>query len=166
MERVESLNQIIELFDFENKKFEFEVGDENPTKLLRRQTKNVPNLPGLYFVFSEKQSNDNLKSHLYFSLEGFDVELLYFGKAGGVTSNGKVLRQNLFGRINNVVNGDIPRAKYWNAEMIANNESKFIVYYVLHENPSSIEKVIYNYLDFKSLTYPRLNKKLGRRGTK
>jgi hypothetical protein len=163
MERVESLNQIIELFDFENRKFEFEVGDENPTKLLRRQTKNVPNLPGLYFVFSEKKSHDSIKSHLYFSLEGIDVELLYFGKAGGVTSNGKVLKQNLFGRINNVVNGDIPRAKYWNAEMIENNESKFFVYYFITDIPFDTEKEIYRFFDNSNLTYPRMNKKLGRK---
>ena len=94
MERIESLNQIIELFDFEHRKFEFEVGDENPTKLLRLRTKNVPNLPGLYFVFSEKKSHNSLKSHLYFTLEENEVELLYFGKAGGVTSNSKVLKQN------------------------------------------------------------------------
>jgi hypothetical protein len=163
MERLESLNQLIELFDFENRKFEFEVGNENPTKSLRQQTKNVPNMPGLYFVFSEKKSHNDLKSHLYFTLEQNEMELLYFGKAGGVTRNGKVLKQNLLGRINNVVNEDVPRARYWNAEMIENKESKFIVYFILNDNPSQIEKSIYNYFDLNKLPYPRLNKKLGRK---
>jgi hypothetical protein len=155
-------DNLIELIDVNNK-FEFESGTENPTKLLRKKTKNVPNLPGLYLVFTDRKSNLAEKSHLYFTIEGLNLELLYFGKAGGITNGSKILKQNLVGRINNVVNGDMPRAKYWTEEMLKNNESRFVVYYILNDTPSNLEKEIYNYFDLNLLLYPRMNKKLGRK---
>lgn len=166
MDDILPINRIVELLDLENNKFIFEVSSDNPTKYLRKITKNVPNLPGLYLVFSEKRNDCAEKSHLYFILENLELELVYFGKAGGVTKDGKTLKQNLVGRINNVVNGDVPRALYWNAEMLENNENALIIYYQIFENPSQIEKGIYKFLDSNSLSYPRMNKKLGRKNTR
>lgn len=162
MDDILPINSIVDLLDVGNK-FIFEVGSDNPTKHLRKITKNVPNLPGLYLVFREKRNDFEEKSHLYFILENLELELVYFGKAGGVTKDGKTLKQNLIGRINNVVNGDVPRALYWNAEMLENSENALIIYYQIFENPSQIEKGIYNFLDLNSLSYPRMNKKLGRK---
>ena len=165
MDDILPIISIVDLLEVGNK-FIFEVGSDNPTKHLRKITKNVPNLPGLYLVFSEKRNDFEEKSHLYFILENWELELVYYGKAGGVTKDGKILKQNLVGRINNVVNGDVPRAIYWNNEMLENNENALIIYYQIFENPSQIEKGIYNFLDVNSLSYPRMNKKLGRKNTR
>ncbi|MEY2921460.1 MAG: hypothetical protein RL108_69 [Bacteroidota bacterium] len=169
MENMVSTDEIVALITPCGKKFQYEIGEENPAKRLLEVTKEVPDEPGLYLVFSEKKIDLKEKSHLYFLIEGLDVELLYFGKAGGVSNTGSTFTQGLKGRINNVISDssrnlkDVRRGIYWNLEMLDNNESRLIVYYALFENPIQLEKAVYQYLESNSLLYPRMNKKLGRK---
>ena len=169
MENIISTKEIMNLVTASKKKFLFEVGKVNPIKHLKEVTNEVPDEPGIYLVFSEKQKHLVAKTHLYFQIDNLDVELLYFGKAGGISSSGKTYTQGLKDRINNVISDssrnlkDVRRGIYWNLEMLDNNESRLIVYYALFENPIQLEKAVYKYLDSNSLLYPRMNKKLGRK---
>ena len=95
-------------------------------------------------------------------------ELLYFGKAGGLTNKGRIIIQGLKGRINNVISDssrnlkDIKRANYWNIVMNDFNFIKFIIIYYEHDNPQVVENTIYNFLDESNLKYPLMNKRRGR----
>ena len=135
-----------------------------PSKALRTATQNVPNKAGVYLVFAPLNKSEGEK-HLIYEIEGVKNELIYFGIAGGVTKNGRVIKQGLSRRINNVVSDglkDIQRAKYWNLKMSERKISKLKIIYVLKENPRDLENIIYNALDTRFLKYPSLNKKLGR----
>jgi hypothetical protein len=146
--------------------FEFEKSDSAVYKL-KEQTKNIPNLSGLYFVFCQEKLDEKFK-HLEFNLVDLPHTLLYFGKAGGVTLKGKELKQGLNGRLNNVTSDssrnlkDIKRAKYWEIIMDENNISLLRIVCFLNDNPSQIEESIYNELDKSNKIYPLLNKKRGR----
>ncbi len=155
------LSTLIEQLDV-NRKFIFVQGHEYPTQHLREVSRNVPKQSGMYFVFVKPQKEHDERNHLYFQIDNCNLELLYFGKAGGTTKKGKVLKQTLYGRINNVVNKDIPRAKYWEIEMTKHNESQYFVYWILYNEPRQNEDQIYSYLNKNDLLYPRMNRRLGR----
>jgi len=145
--------------------FEFTKNNENPIKHLKDKTKLVPNLPGVYLVFSEGGNNTN---HLNFKISNKNYSLLYFGKAGGITNSGRVIIQGLNSRINNVVSDsargikDSKRAKYWNQIMLEFDVEKIYVVYQIHDAPQQLENIIYGYLDNNNLEYPLMNKKRGR----
>lgn len=145
--------------------FEFTKNIENPIKHLKDKTKLVPNLPGVYLVFSEGGNNTN---HLSFKISNKNHSLLYFGKAGGITNSGREIIQGLNSRINNVVSDsarglkDAKRAKYWNQIMLEFGVEKLYVVYQIHDAPQQLENIIYGYLDNNNLEYPLMNKKRGR----
>ncbi len=140
----------------------------NPILHLKEQSASVPNKPGLYLIFC---SNDfySENNHLKFEIDNMPYSLLYFGKAGGITQKGKLIKQGLNGRINNVTSDssrnfkDIKRAKYWNVIMGEFNIDNVLIFYSENNNPHLIEDEIYFYLDANSLKYPLLNKKRGRK---
>ncbi len=153
-----------------NNFFHFSRDSENTVRHLKEQSNRTPDSPGLYLVFrkiTDEKMNTNL-SHLHYRIENQNYQVLYFGKAGGLTKNGKVIKQGLRGRINNVVSDssrnliDIKRALYWKIVMNEFDFSQFLIIYKTHENPQSIENIIYNYLDANNLQYPVMNKKRGR----
>lgn len=162
------INQIIE--NKGNNHFEFNGHPSNPVKHLKEQSKAVPNTAGLYLVFTPQKSQEVCKNcaHLYFNIAGQPHELLYFGKAGGFTKTGKVITQGLNGRINNVVSEssrnlkDVKRGAYWNIVMNEFNFQKLTIIYFQHNNPQTLEDVIYSFLDGNNLKYPLMNKRRGR----
>jgi hypothetical protein len=153
-----------------NNYFEFYCNSNNPVRHLKEQTSSVPDKSGLYLVFSKKRNDEFCEScaHLNYEIELERNELLYFGKAGGVTNKGRIIRQGLNGRINNVISDssrnlkDIKRANYWNIVMNDFNFIKFIIIYYEHDNPQVVENTIYNFLDESNLKYPLMNKRRGR----
>jgi hypothetical protein len=152
-----------------NNYFEFYCNSNNPVMHLKEQTKSVPNRSGLYLVFS-KINTESFKNcaHLNYEIELEWNELLYFGKAGGLTNKGRNIIQGLNGRINNVISDssrnlkDIRRANYWNIVMNDFNFEKFTIIYIEHKNPQEIENFIYNFLDENNRKYPLMNKRRGR----
>ena len=162
------INEIIELSGYSY--FEFTNNTNNHVKHLKEQTLGVPNSPGLYLVFRRNilDSENSTFSHLLYQIEGEFYELLYFGKAGGLTKKGKVIKQGLQGRINNVISDsirelkDIKRANYWNIVMNEININQLRVIYSEVSSPQDFENIIYNFLDSNNLKYPLLNKKRGR----
>ena len=153
-----------------NNSFEFNCKEKIPVSHLREHTKAVPDSSGLYLVFSKRRNEELFDNcaHLNYQIELEWNELVYFGKAGGVTKNGKVIRQGLQGRINNVISDssrnlkDIKRANYWNIVMNERDFKKFTIIYFEHENPQNLENIIYNFLDEGNYKYPLLNKRRGR----
>ncbi|AMQ57769.1 hypothetical protein AO498_15045 [Algoriphagus sanaruensis] len=147
--------------------FEFKLSDIDPTLNLRQVSINVPDLSGLYLVFCTNEIKPDC-SHLRFQIKGVDYFLIYFGKAGGTTNNGRVLKQGLKGRINNVVSDshrnikDLKRGEYWDLIMREKGIDHFYISYVQHNSPQILEDMIYSFLDINNLTYPYLNKKRGR----
>ncbi|GAB3323656.1 hypothetical protein GCM10027299_20090 [Larkinella ripae] len=142
--------------------FTFFSGNATPTIHLRDITREVPNSPGLYFVFVEGH-HPTIGDHLHFTFNSIDYTLYYFGKAGGITRDGRVIRQGLFQRINNVVNNDIPRAKYWDDFMQTRDIKQFNIKYILagEDNPRDLEGNIYSLLNNNNLDYPIMNSRLG-----
>lgn len=165
----ELINDIIQL-GVENY-FNFKFNTDNPVRHLKEQTAKVPNTPGLYLIFRKRGFGEDFTDfpHLNYIIEDENYELLYFGKAGGLTKNGKYILQGLNGRINNVVSEssrnlkDIRRAKYWNIIMKEFNFPEFRVIFSEDTNPQNNENKIYNFLDSNNLKYPLMNKKRGRR---
>ncbi len=144
-----------------NKHFIFKSKESKPVAHLRDVSKNVPDTDGNYYVFAN--SNVDTPEHLKFSLQDSDYELYYFGIAGGISKNGKIGKQKLKGRINNVVGKpSIKRAKYWDHEMLKYDIAKLDVYYFENPKPKDTEDYLYLYLNKNVLTYPKLNKKRGR----
>ena len=151
--------------------FEFTSNTSHPVRHLKEQTKTVPEKPGLYLVFTQnsKAVSNSKEAHLNYQLNNMNYELLYFGKAGGVTAKGKTIKQGLNGRINNVVSEssrsleDIKRADYWNIIMNELEVKKFKVLYTENPNPQELEDTIYDFLDQNKLKYPLMNKKRGRK---
>jgi hypothetical protein len=148
--------------------FEFHSNSDNPVGHLKEQTNSVPKGPGIYLVFTQKEDVCEKCAHLNYEIEGIRSELLYFGKAGGLTKNSGIIKQGLNGRINNVVSDssrnlrDIRRANYWNIVM---NEFGFEIWTIIyheHSNPQDIENTFYNFLDINNLKYPLLNKRRGK----
>ncbi len=150
-----------------NNIFSFNSNSINPVEELKKSTINVPNTPGLYFVFVKGFFYEDL-NHLIFSFKDDEYSLMYFGKAGGVTKEGKIIEQGLIKRINNVISNskrgikNMSRANYWELIMKENKIDNFIVIYVEVNEPSNVERDIYNYLKSGKLDYPYLNGKLGR----
>jgi hypothetical protein len=135
---------------------------------LKNSTSDVPNQAGIYLVFSQLIIDKN-KSHLHYQINDTQHELIYFGKAGGVTKSGRLIKQGLNGRINNVTSDSsrgfkhIKRAIYWNSILEEYGMNKIYICYLLNPNPLIIEGEIYNFLNDNDLDYPLLNKKLGRK---
>ena len=150
--------------------FDFRINSANPVRHLKERTAMVPNTPGLYLVYRKIGNEEDLNkfSHLNYLIESEYYELLYFGKAGGLTKNGKDIVQGLNGRINNVVSDssrnlkDIKRAKYWNLIMNEFSFHEFRVIFSEQPNPQAFENIIYNFLYNNNLKYPLMNKKRGR----
>jgi hypothetical protein len=88
---------------------------------------------------------------------------------GGITKKGKLIRQGLNGRINNVTSDstrnfkDIKRAKYLNVIMSEFNIDNMLIFYKENDNPQLLEDEIYSFFDNNGLNYPLLNKKRGRK---
>lgn len=144
-----------------NNFFVFNRGHYNPVFSLKQSTHAVPDTAGLYLVFAEKRQSH--LEYLNFQIQEEVYELVYFGKAGGVTSSGRVLKQGLKGRINNVVSGDLKRGIYWDKEMSNMGCDRFLVLFDELVSPQEMENLIYNYLDDNKYEYPILNKTRGRR---
>ena len=150
--------------------FEFNVNSLNPVKHLMDMTDSVPEGPGIYLVFTNKNEADFCEycSHLNFFIDDDSFELVYFGKAGGLTSSGRLIRQGLKGRINNVVSDsgrnlkDVRRAVYWNLVMNEHSFQSLKVIYFEHYNPHDLENEIYTFLDNNNRKYPIMNKRRGR----
>jgi hypothetical protein len=150
--------------------FEFNVNSLNPVKHLKDITNSVPERPGIYLVFTNKNEADFCEdySHLNFFIDHYLCELVYFGKAGGLTTKGRLIRQGLKGRINNVVSDsgrnlkDVPRAVYWNVIMNDHNFQTLKVIFFEHNNPQNLENEIYAFLDANNRKYPLMNKRRGR----
>jgi hypothetical protein len=163
------INKILE--SNKQNSFEFHSNTIHPVRHLKEQTRKVPENPGLYLVFTQnsKAVSNSKEAHLNFQLNNMNHELLYFGKAGGVTANGKLIKQGLNGRINNVVSEssrnlkDIKRANYWNIIMNELEVKKFKVLYTENPNHQALEDTIYDFLDQNKLKYPLMNKKRGRK---
>lgn len=160
--------EILELILNCDYKFAFHAKNSNPVKHLRMQSHSVPNEPGIYFVFSNPRLNLPSLDMIYHK-DGAPMELLYFGKAGGVTSKGKIIKQGLNGRLNNVISDssrnliDIKRGSYWQIVMDEHGMETIFIYCVLNSEPQKIEERIYQYLDENKIQYPLMNKKRGRK---
>ena len=161
-------NDILNLLAKQDKiHFEYESGSINPVKHLKEASKFVPDVPGVYLVFCRSQFYD-CPDHLKFEMDGVVNSLVYFGKAGGVTKNGKKINQGLYGRLNNVISDsnlnlkDIKRADYWQIITAKYGIEKLKIVCLLHENPQMFEETLYNFLNKNLLEYPLLNKKRGR----
>ena len=148
--------------------FDFDRDNEYPVLHLKKQTENILDVSGLYFVFySERIENDF--EHLKFEINGIILNLAYFGKAGGITKAGKTINQGLKGRLNNVVSDssrnliDVKRAIYWKVVMEEYKIEKFHIIYHFHNQPDEIENSIYNYLNLHKVKYPLMNKVRGRK---
>jgi hypothetical protein len=150
-----------------NHHFNFERNNNSPIRHLKEQTVSVPESAGLYLVFCPYSFNQ-VEDHLKFTINGELYSLLYFGKAGGITKRGKIIKQGLKGRLNNVTSDsqrnliDVKRAIYWNLIMNEFSIDNFCIYFSLHGNPQELEEAIYFFLDNNSKSYPLMNKKRGR----
>jgi hypothetical protein len=153
---------LIAINRYQNFIFEKCKSDDSAVAELKKRTQNVPNKDGVYFVFAHFAEDRNIENHLTYEINNNIYELIYFGKAGGLTSKGKEGEQKLIGRMNAVVGEDISRAIKWNQEMHKNHINSLTVYYCLLEQPQIFEEKIYTYLKNEKLKYPMLNKKRGR----
>ena len=143
--------------------FDFKSGQNDPTKHLKSASLDVPDVDGIYFVFTPRKDVTECDGHLNFDLDNRKLKLIYFGIAGGIAKSGKIGNQKLKGRINNVVGASsIKRAKYWDAFMTSNGIEEFKIYYCPLAQPQNFEKSFYQYLDTNKLIYPALNKRRGR----
>jgi hypothetical protein len=148
--------------------FSFFRTKDNQIRNLQNATKDIPNTAGLYLVFCERKSAI-VAEHLLYTINDKEYILCYFGKAGGITKNGKLITQGLNGRINNVVSDsnlnlkDVKRGKYWNIIMQNNRIDKLYVRCVEMPEPQVKEDEIYQLLDSKNLQYPLMNKFRGRK---
>lgn len=158
---------LVELIENSEKKgcFIFQVENNDPVKSLKRQSENVPDESGMYFVFSENEKEDNPYP---FIIDNKPFELLYFGKAGQKL-NGKRFKQQLQGRINNVVSDssrrikDKKRGNYW--DLILNELGKtelFIIWIISQKNCAEDENNLYAIIKSQNFDLPFLNKKRGR----
>lgn len=149
--------------DSQKRRFDFSKGKSDPRKHLREASSVIKDCnAGLYLVLVQGYLKPAFE-HLVFDIDAEPHTLCYFGKAGGVRRDGTPIRQTLHGRINNVVAGDVPRALYWQQEMILLGVDKFIVFCRCHSRPLELEQQIYAHLNQNELEYPVMNKKLGRR---
>lgn len=158
-------NEVIKLIGENNyQNFIFNKCSENIAVYeLQKSSKYVNNVDGIYFVFTKLKENRNVQNHLVYEIDNEFYEFIYFGIAGGLTSNGKEGDQKLRGRINNVVGSNsIRRAIKWNSIMKDNEFASFIVYYCYLKQPKNFEDKIYQYLKNLKLNYPLLNLKRGR----
>lgn len=150
-----------------NHHFNFKRNSNSPIRHLKEQTVAVPESAGLYLVFCP-YSFKQVEGHLKFTINGELFSLLYFGKAGGITKGGKIIKQGLKGRLNNVTSDsqrnliDVKRAVYWDLIMNEYLIDNFCIYFSLNDNPQELEDAIYFFLDNNSKSYPLMNKKRGR----
>ena len=117
-----------ELDKYENKgHFFLEKGDD-----LKEATKNVPNLPGVYYIVRLSQGN---------------VEVVYIGKSGTIKQDGSFKEQGLQSRLNNKQDG-IKRQLFFEKKFIEENIEALDVYWFVtfdkseSDLPSYIESLI------------------------
>lgn len=137
------------------------------TKSLAIQSKSVPNVPGIYFLFSEAE---NLHGEHTFKINGILYNLLYFGKAGQKKDGTLNKTQQLYNRINNVTSDstrglkDVKRGIYWETILKELNKEYFkIIWIETNINCVTDENAIYTSLKKNRIEYPYLNKVLGRK---
>jgi hypothetical protein len=100
--------------------------------LLREQSKDVPNLPGVYLVYR---------------LAGGKIDIVYIGKSGTIQQNGKPKDQGLRKRLNNTHQG-LNRQDYFNKKIEEENiEALDIYWYVTFDTdcqdlPSFVEGLL------------------------
>ena len=158
------MREIVETIVSEGNSFRFERDDSMraPQRYLSQITQNVPNEEGNFIVFSTKILNPSLL-HLHFMLDGQKVELVDFGKAGGVRPNGKPIRQGIYGRINNVVSDsareikDMNRGTYWSLVMQPNDLDipTLLVYYQEFNGAAARKREYLAYLNRNNLAHPK-----------
>ena len=117
-----------ELDKYKNKGHFFYTKDD----LLSEQSKDVPNLPGVYLVYR---------------LAGGKIDIVYIGKSGTIQQNGKPKDQGLRKRLNNTHQG-LNRQDYFNKKIEEENiEALDIYWYVTFDNdyrdlPSFVEGLL------------------------
>ena len=117
-----------ELDKYKNKGHFFYTKDD----LLSEQSKDVPNLPGVYLVYR---------------LAGGKIDIVYIGKSGTIQQNGKPKDQVLRKRLNNTHQGLNPQ-DYFNKKIEEENiEALDIYWYVTFDNdyrdlPSFVEGLL------------------------
>lgn len=99
----------IELEKYKNKgHFFFEKGD-----VLKTKSKDVPNLPGVYYVLKLTKGK---------------VELVYIGKSGSIQQNGQFKEQLLNQRLNNKQDG-MKREQYFLQKIESENIDALDIYW-------------------------------------
>lgn len=117
-----------ELDKYKNKGHFFYRKDD----LLSEQSKDVPDLPGVYLVFR---------------LAGGKIDIVYIGKSGTIQQNGKSKDQGLRERLNNTHQG-LNRQDYFNTKIEEENiEALDIYWYVTFDDdyrdlPSFVEGLL------------------------
>ena len=117
-----------ELDKYKNKGHFFYTKDD----LLSKQSKDVPNLPGVYLVYR---------------LAGGKIDIVYIGKSGTIQQNGKSKDQGLRERLNNTHQG-LNRQDYFNTKIEEENiEALDIYWYVTFDDdyrdlPSFVEGLL------------------------
>ena len=91
-----------------NDHFFFKKGDK-----LAEVSKDVPELPGVYYIFRLARGN---------------VELVYIGKSGTITQSGQFKEQLLKCRINNKQDG-MKRQKFFDQKMVEENIDGLDIYW-------------------------------------
>ena len=123
-----------------NGHFFYEKGD-----VLRHQSQDVPDLPGIYYILRLSREK---------------VELVYIGKSGTILQNGKFKDQSLRGRINNKQEGK-KRQQYFNEKLERENIDALEIYwYVTYDKehqdlPTFVEAIIIqSYFDLNGCLPP------------
>lgn len=91
-----------------NGHFFFKQGDN-----LREKSKDVPNLPGVYYIIRLSKGMP---------------ELVYIGKAGSMQQDGTFKNQTLYGRLNNKQNG-MKRQEFFNKKCREENIEALDIYW-------------------------------------
>jgi hypothetical protein len=99
-----------------NGHFFFKRGDR-----LSEVSKNVPELPGVYYVIQLAKGR---------------VELVYIGKSGTITQSGRFKEQLLKGRINNKQDG-MKRQEFFDKKMIEENIDGLDIYWFVTMDKSN-----------------------------
>ena len=111
-----------------NGHFFFKPGDN-----LREVSKDVPNLPGVYYFIRLSHSK---------------VELVYIGKSGSIEQSGEFKKQGLRGRLNNKQEKDIKRQDFFDVKCETENIDAIDVYWfvtfdkVHHDLPGYVEGLL------------------------
>lgn len=123
-----------------NGHFFFQKGDS-----LSIQSKDVPQLPGVYYILRLAQGK---------------IDLVYIGKSGTIVQNGRFKSQLLKGRINNKQEG-MKRQQYFEQKMEQENIDGLDIYWFVtydknhHDLPGFVEgQIIQRYFDLHGCLPP------------